>query len=287
VTLARDVAGVHFNNPILLASGTAGFARELAGVVALDRVGGLVTKAVSLEPREGNLPPRVAELDGGMLNSVGLANPGVEVVRREALPWISTHIPALRVLVNVVGFTVDEYARTITRLDDIATHVAYELNLSCPNTAAGGVEFGADPALVGEVVASCRRATRRPIFVKLSPALPNVAVVARAARDAGADGLTLVNTMPGTAFLGGTPRVGNGFGGVSGPGLLPIGLLAVSRVADALPGVPIIGVGGVSRVEHVRDYLRAGASLVAIGTAALADPRLPERLVAQLEQQHG
>lgn len=287
MSLARNVAGIAFANPVLLASGTAGFGREVAGVLSLRRMGGLVTKAVSLAPRAGNRPPRVAEIPGGMLNSVGLANPGVEHVRTHELPWLHDNVPALPVLVNVVGFTTTEYAEVIRRLDALAGHVGYEINLSCPNTGAGGVEFGADSAAVAAVIAGCRRATRRPLFAKLSPILPSIPTMARAARDAGADGITLVNTMPGTAYDGTQSRLGNGVGGVSGPALRPVGLLAVSRTADALPGVPIIGVGGVSRAEHVRDYLRAGAVLVAIGTAALADPRLPERLIAELERTDG
>ncbi len=287
MSLARDVAGIAFANPVLLASGTAGFGREVAGVVALGRVGGLVTKAVSLAPRAGNRAPRVAEIRGGMLNSVGLANPGVEQVRAYDLPWLHAHVPALPVLVNIVGFTTTEYAEVIGLLDAVEGHVGYEINLSCPNTSAGGVEFGSDPAAVAAVIAGCRRATRRPLFAKLSPILPSIPTVARAARDAGADGVTLVNTMPGAAYDGARSRLGSGFGGVSGPALRPVGLLAVSRTADALPGLPIIGVGGVSRAEHIRDYLRAGATLVAIGTAALADPRLPERLIAELERTDG
>lgn len=287
MSLARVVAGIRFANPILLASGTAGYGREIAGVTALQRVGGLVTKAVSLEPRAGNRAPRVAEFHGGMLNSVGLANPGVAHVRSDELPWLRANAPALPVLVNVIGFTTAEYAEVIRRLDDIAGHAGYELNLSCPNTSAGGVEFGADAGAVHDVVARCRRVTGRPLFAKLSPVLPDIPAIARAASHAGADGITLVNTIPGQAYHRGHARLGNGFGGVSGPALLPVGLLAVSRTADSLPGVPIIGVGGISRADHVRDYFRAGAALVAIGTAALADPRLPERIIAELERTDG
>lgn len=287
MSLARDVAGIRFNNPILLAAGTAGYGREIDGVIALQRLGGLVTKAVSLEPRAGNRAPRVAEFHGGMLNSVGLANPGVARVRADELPWLHANVPALPVLVNVVGFSAAEYAKVIMQLDDREGHAGYELNLSCPNTAADGVEFGADAHTVQDVVSRCRRTTRRPLFAKLSPALPNIPAMARVAHEAGADGVTLVNTMPGQAYQDGRPRVGNGFGGVSGPALLPVGLLAISRTADLLPGVPLIGVGGVSHVDHARDYFRAGAWLVAIGTAALADPRLPERIIADLERTDG
>lgn len=288
--LARTVFGVEFQNPVLLASGTAGFGRELAGVMALDRLGGLVTKAVSLQPRVGNAAPRVAEFRGGMLNSVGLANPGLAAVRERELPWLADNLDRACVLVNVVGFTEAEYAQVVAGLDDRDGFLGYELNLSCPNTAAGGVEFGADPAAVARIVTACRAATRRPIVAKLSPALPDIAAMALVARDAGADGVTVVNTMPGLLFRGAgpTPRLGHGHGGVSGPALLPVGLLATRRVAERTGGGwPIIGVGGVRSAEDVRCYLAAGASLVALGTAALADPRLPERIVARLERGDG
>ncbi len=289
MSLARTVAGMPFANPLLLASGTAGFGRELVGVIDLERLGGLVTKAVSRDPRVGNAAPRVAEHRAGMINSVGLANPGMEHVRQEELPWLTANLRGPAVLVNVVGFTVEEYAEVIAYLDPLPGHAGYEINLSCPNTAAGGVEFGADPASVEAVITRCRAATKRPLFAKLSPALPDIPYLAQVAHAAGVDGLSLVNTMPGFLYAGAraAPRLGNGFGGVSGPALLPTGLLAVQRVAARLPGVPIIGVGGVRRVEDVEDYLRAGASLVAVGTAALADPRLPERLITQLERRRG
>ena len=287
MNLARSVAGIAFANPVLLAAGTAGFGREVVGVMRLERLGGLITKAVSLAPRAGNRAPRVAEVPGGMLNSVGLANPGVEHASSHELRWLFEQMPALPVLVNVVGFTIAEYAAVIAALDALPGHAGYEINLSCPNSSAGGVEFGADAGSLGAVIAGCRAVTRRPLFAKLSPVLPNVPAMARAARDAGADGVSLVNTMPGTAYDGDASRLGNGFGGMSGPALRPVALLAVRRTADALPGFPIIGVGGISRAEHVRDYLRAGAALVAIGTAALADPRLPERLVTELEHTDG
>jgi dihydroorotate dehydrogenase (NAD+) catalytic subunit len=284
--LAREVAGIRFANPLLLASGTAGFGREVAGVIDLSRMGGLVTKAVSLLPRDGNAPPRVGELDGGMINAVGLANPGVAQVVRDALPWLQRHYVGLPVLVNVVGFRIEEYRDVIAEVEHSSGPVAYELNLSCPNTSAGGVEFGADVASVRAVVSQCRAATRRPLFAKLSPALPDIPAIAAAARDAGADGVTLVNTMPGWLDDGGRPRLGNGFGGVSGPALRPVGLLAVRRTAAALPGFPIIGVGGIATAADVRAYLDAGAALVAIGTAALVDPRIPERILNALAEPH-
>ncbi|MGH7592433.1 MAG: dihydroorotate dehydrogenase [Gemmatimonadales bacterium] len=287
MTLARKVAGIHFANPILLAAGTAGYGREIAGVVALRRLGGLVTKAVSRAPRAGNRAPRVAEIHGAMLNSVGLANPGVAHVRDADLPWLAANAPSLPVLVNVVGFTAADFAEVIRELDDCDGHVGYELNLSCPNTTEGGLEFGADANAVHDVIGRCRRVTQRPMFAKLSPALPSIPAIARVARESGADGVTLINTLPGAAYRDGRPRLGNESGGLSGPALLPAGLLAVRRTAEAIPGIPIIGVGGISHVDHVRDYFHAGATLVAIGTAALADPRLPERIITALEQADG
>jgi dihydroorotate dehydrogenase (NAD+) catalytic subunit len=285
--LARDVFGTTFQNPILLASGTAGFGRELQGVMELDRLGGLVTKAVSLQARQGNRAPRVAEFAGGMLNSVGLANPGVLRVREEALPWLAARLRLAKVLVNVVGFSEPEYAEVIGELDHCAGIVGYELNLSCPNTSAGGVEFGADPAVVGRVVAACRRLTKRAVIAKLSPALPDPAVIAQAAVDAGADGISAVNTLPGYLTAAGGPRLGHGNGGVSGPALLPIGVLAVRKIRERLPAVSLIGVGGVRSAADARQYLEAGADLVAIGTAQLADPRLPERIIRELERGGG
>lgn len=281
--LARTVFGTTFQNPVLLASGTAGYGHELAGAIDLEALGGLVTKAVSLAPRRGNRPPRVAEFGGGMLNAVGLANPGLEAVQRDHLPWLAAHLRRARVLVNIVGFTEEEYPALCRALDGHDVIVAFELNLSCPNTHAGGAEFGADPATVARVVGACRQATRRPIVAKLSPALPDIGAIAVAARDAGADGITVVNTMPGLMYHGAGPaRLGNGHGGVSGPALLAIGTLAVARVLDRTGGIPVIGVGGIRSADDVRQYLRVGASLVAIGTGGLADPHLPARVVRGL-----
>lgn len=285
--LSRELFGRRFQNPILLAAGTAGFGQELDGVIDLDRLGGLVTKAVSLEPRTGNAAPRVAEFPGGMLNSVGLANPGVERVRNLYLPWLAQRSSRAQVLVNVVGFTLEEYAAVISRLDDSPAIAGFELNLSCPNTSAGGIEFGADAGCVARIVSLCRTRTRLPLIAKLSPVLPDIAGMALVARDAGADAISAVNTLPGVQFEGsGAPRLGNGNGGVSGPGLLPVGVLAVARIVERT-GLPVIGMGGVRSTDDVRQYLRVGASLVAIGTGALADPRLPERIVRELESGGG
>ena len=282
--LTRELFGRRFQNPILLAAGTAGFGRELDGILDLERLGGLVTKAVSREPRSGNPAPRVAEFRGGMLNSVGLANPGAVRVRDEYLPWLS-RLTRAHVLVNVVGSTAEEYADVVGELDRNPVITAYELNLSCPNTRAGGIEFGADPRSVHNIISQCRARTRLPLIAKLSPVLPDIAGMALAACEAGADGISAVNTMPGLLFSDrGGARLGNGNGGVSGPGLLPMGVLAVSRIVDRVGKTPVIGVGGIRSTSDVRQYLEAGAALVAIGTGALADPHLPERIVSELER---
>ncbi len=287
-SLSRLVFGRRFQNPLLLAAGTAGFGRELDGVMHLDRLGGLVTKAVSREPRAGNPPPRVAEFRGGMLNSVGLANPGLEAVRSDHLPWLARHLRHAQVLVNVVGFTVEEYADVVSGLDGIAGVAGFELNLSCPNTSAGGIEFGASADCVRRIVSLCRTRTRLPLIAKLSPVLPDIAGMALVARDAGADGISVVNTLPGLLHAeSGALRLGNGNGGVSGPALLAIGVLAAARVVERTAGMPVIGVGGVRSAEDVRQYLSVGATLVAMGTAALADPHLPERIVRDLERGDG
>ncbi|HET9276233.1 MAG TPA: dihydroorotate dehydrogenase [Gemmatimonadales bacterium] len=280
--LSRDLFGHRFQNPVLLAAGTAGYGRELDGVMDLDRLGGLVTKAVSLAPRAGNRAPRVAEFSGGMLNSVGLANPGLAEVRARELPWLIGRLRRARILVNIVGFTESEYAEVIAGLEDLEGVAAWELNLSCPNTSAGGIEFGADPSAVARIVSACRAVTRRGLIAKLSPVLPDIPGIAAIAVGAGADGISVVNTIPGSLTREGLPRLGNGSGGVSGPALLPVGLLAVQKVKARLPQIPVIGVGGVRSGDDVRQYLAAGASLVAIGTAQLADPRLPERIVEEL-----
>jgi len=279
---AVELFGVTFQNPILLAAGTAGFGRELDRVIDLDALGGIMTKAVTPEPRRGHAALRVAEFRGGMLNAIGLANPGVEEVARHELPWLAQRLRRARIIVNVAGATVADYVRVIERLTPQQAIAAFEINASCPNTSAGGLEFGAEPAGLAELVRACRRVATRPLTIKLSPVLPDIPAMARVARDEGAEAVTLVNTMPGLL----DKRLGNGSGGLSGPALLPIGVLATRRVRERVD-MPVIGVGGVRTSADAREYLAAGASLVAIGTAALADPRVPARIVRELEAAHG
>jgi len=281
--LSTRLGALTLQNPILLASGTAAYGRELADVMDLEALGGFVTKAVSVEPRAGAPAPRVADFDGGMINAVGLANPGVETVCAEDLPWIASHVRRPRVLVNVVGREAADFGAVVARMDGELGFQGFELNVSCPNVKQGGMEFGADPEALRAVVSGVRAATRKPIFVKLSPTLPRVGEVARQAVDAGADGITVINTIPGLVvdLERRRPMLGFGSGGVSGPGLLAVGVLATWRVRQAV-SVPIIGAGGVQHATDVLQYLMAGASAVAIGTAGLADPKLPGRVIRDL-----
>jgi dihydroorotate dehydrogenase (NAD+) catalytic subunit len=281
--LAVELAGLSLQNPLFLASGTAGYGRELDGVLDIDTLGGLVTKAVSVEPRAGAAAPRVAEFPSGMINAVGLANPGVDEVLLQHLPWLAARVHRARVLVNVVGSHLEHFAEVVSRITGVAGVSGFELNVSCPNVRAGGTEFGADPEALAELVRRAREATAMPLFVKLSPTLPDIARTAAVALDAGANGLTLVNTMPGLLvdLDKRKPVLGFWTGGVSGGALLPIGLLATWKVYRATKA-PIIGVGGITSATDALQYLVAGATAFGIGTAAMRDPRLPGRLLRDL-----
>ena len=282
--LAQRLFGTAFQNPILLAAGTCGYGREVAGVIDLDALGGLVTKGTTLEERGGNPAPRVAEFADGMLNSIGLANPGAARCRAEKLPWLAENLARARVLVNVAGLGVDEFARVIEILDDAAGFVGYELNVSCPNVKMGGGLIGASRESLAEVVRACRRATARPLIVKMPPNVPDIGELARVAEAEGADGLTLVNTLPGLLYDIATrrPVLGAGPGGTSGPAILPVGVHAV-RVARRSVALPLIGVGGIRTADDALQYVLAGASLVQLGTAGFADPRSAERVLSGLD----
>ena len=281
--LAQTVFGVDFQNPILLASGTCGYGAELDGFLDIDLLGGLVIKAVTADARQGNPAPRVAEFGAGMINSVGLANPGPAVVRTEKLPWLARRLAKARVLVNIAGRSAEEYGEIIRFLDDAAGFQAYELNVSCPNVKEGGAIIATREDLLADAVRAARAATKRPLSVKLAPNVPDIGRMAEICVGEGADALTLVNTMPGLLFDTATrrPLLGAGTGGVSGPALLPIGIHAVAR-ARARVNVPLIGVGGIRTAEEAVQYMLAGASLVQIGTASFADPRAAERVLNDL-----
>jgi len=283
MNLAQEILGARFQNPVLLASGTCGYGQELDGLIDLDALGGLAIKAVTPEPREGNPPPRVAEFDAGMINSVGLANVGLERVAEEKLPWLASRLRRAQVLVNVAGRTVEDYVQVVERLDPLPGFFAFELNLSCPNVEEGGVLFSTREDLLAEVIRTVRVHTRRPLFVKLAPNVPDIGRMAEIAVEAGADGLTLINTFPGLLFdlESRRPLVGAGPGGVSGPAILPMGVHAVWRARQRVD-VPIIGAGGIRSGADALQYLLAGANLVEVGTALFSDPRTPGRVLSQL-----
>jgi dihydroorotate dehydrogenase (NAD+) catalytic subunit len=283
VRLTTELFGVSFQNPVLLAAGTCGFGLELQDVIDVNRLGGFVTKSVTVEPRSGNAAPRVAEFGGGMLNSVGLANPGLVATKRDKLPWIAANVARARVFVSLAGHTVQDYFRLVEGLDDADGFLGFEINLSCPNDAKrGGAPFALDPEAVAEIVSGCRGRSQRPLVAKLAPNDPRLSDTVRRATEAGADGLTLVNTVPGLLLRpDGTTELGAGAGGMSGPALRPVGVRAVSE-ARGHTGLPILGAGGVFAAADALAYARAGASLVQVGTASFADPRAALRLVAEL-----
>jgi dihydroorotate dehydrogenase (NAD+) catalytic subunit len=262
--------GLTLPNPVGLASGTAGYGFELDQLIDINRLGALYTKGTTVHPREGNPPPRVAETGGGMLNSIGLQNPGVDVVAANYAPrWRGWSIP---VIVNIAGGSVDEYVRCATVLEPIAEIAGIELNISCPNIAKG-LDFGRDPVAAARLVAAVRAVTERCVIVKLSPNVTDIAAVARAVEDAGADAVSAVNTYIGKKIHRSSGRsvLPLGTGGLSGPAIQPLALAAVAAVCDAVR-IPVIGVGGIVDAASARDFLIVGASAVQVGTATFVNP---------------
>ncbi len=284
VDLSVQVGALRLRNPILAASGTFGYGLEFAHLVDLNGRGGFVTKGLSREPITGAPAPRLCETASGTLNAVGLQNVGVRAFVGEKLPVLRKFDTA--VVANVFGYAIEDYAEVILVLEGAEGLAAYELNISCPNVKRGGLQFGSDPLQVGEVVAAARRAaTRRPLWVKLSPLVTDIGVIARAAVEAGADALTVANTYPAMALESGTgrSRLGSLTGGLSGPAIKPITLRLVWEAVRAVQ-VPVIGLGGIETASDVLDYAAVGASAVQVGTASFADPRASERLVDDLER---
>jgi dihydroorotate dehydrogenase (NAD+) catalytic subunit len=270
--LSQSVFGSEFQTPVLLASGTCGYGREYAGLIPLDELGGLVTKAVSVEPRTGNPPHRVAETPGGMINAIGLENVGLDAFIEEKLPWLRENLARAKVLVNVIGRTTDEYAAVVAGLDEEEGFLGYEINVSCPNVR-GGTLFGTDEAALGELVARLRRESERPLIVKLTPNVPDIGVYARICEENGADGLSTINTFPGMLIdiRRRRPVIGNVSGGISGPAILPMGVYLTWRAARSC-SIPVIGIGGIRSADDALQYILAGATLVQIGTSSFVDP---------------
>jgi dihydroorotate dehydrogenase (NAD+) catalytic subunit len=282
VDLSVQLGALRLRNPILAASGTFGYGIEFAHLVNLNRLGGFVVKGLSREPMEGASPPRLCETPSGMLNAVGLQNIGVHAFVAEKLPTLSQFHTA--VVANVFGYCVEDYVEVIRVLDAAEGLAAYELNISCPNVKKGGMQFGGDPVQVAEVVELARRAaSNRPLWVKLSPLVADIGHIAKAAEDSGADALTVANTYPAMAVdpRSQKSRLGNLTGGLSGPAIRPITVRLVWEAKKAVK-IPVIGLGGVEKVEDVLEYLSVGASAVQVGTAHFADPRASEALLDAL-----
>jgi len=282
--LSVIVAGIPLKNPILAASGTFGYGVEFEDVVHLDKLGGFVVKGLSREPMIGNPPPRLWETAAGMLNAIGLQNIGAAAFLEEKLPKLR-QMKNIVVIANIFGYTRDDYEKTIEILNDGEGIAAYELNVSCPNTSEGGLQFGCDPRSLDEVVTTAKRAARRPLIVKLSPNVTSIAQMAHIAQEAGADAISLINTFVAMAIDADTrrPRIANVTAGLSGPAIKPIALRMVYDAAHAV-SIPVIGMGGISTAADVAEFMLAGATAVQIGTASYWDPCATEKIVDELRR---
>jgi len=282
VDLNVQVGALRLANPVIAASGTFGYGLEFAHLVDLNRLGGFVTKGISLEPIEGAPAPRLCETPSGLLNAVGLQNVGVAAFVKDKLPLLQKY--NTNVIVNVFGYTLEDYVEVIRRLEDAPGIAAYELNISCPNVKRGGMQFGSNPDLVAEVVIAARQAARqRPLWVKLTPLVTDIGLIAKTAESSGADALTVANTYPAMAidFRTGRSKLGSLTGGLSGAAIKPITLRLVWETRKAVK-IPVVGLGGVETAEDVLDYICIGASAVQVGTASFADPRASEAIIAGL-----
>ncbi|WP_027414525.1 dihydroorotate dehydrogenase [Aneurinibacillus terranovensis] len=282
--LAVSIAGIDMKNPIMPASGCFGFGREYAAFYDLNLLGAIAVKATTVEEREGNPTPRVAETPGGMLNAIGLQNPGLDYVMDEELVWLERY-DKLPVIVNVAGTTADDYIAVARRVSQAKNVAGIELNISCPNVKCGGITFGTDPVIAAELTAEVKKVSRAPVFVKLSPNVTDVVAIARAVEEAGADGLSMINTLLGMRIDLRTrrPVLANGSGGLSGPAIKPVAIRMIYEVSQRV-GIPIIGMGGIQSANDVIEFFMAGASAVAVGTANFVDPLVCPKIAAELEQ---
>lgn len=282
VSLAVNVGGLKLKNPVLTASGTFGFGLELLPYLELNQLGGVVVKGTTLQPRQGNPPPRLVETPAGLLNAIGLQNPGVDYFLAEILPELRQH--QTNFIVNISGNTVEEYGILAAKLS-VPGVAALEVNISCPNVKAGGMVFGTDPALVAQVTRQVKSNTHLPVIVKLSPNVTDVTAIARAAAEAGADALSLINTLLGMAIdiYKRKPVLGSVTGGLSGPAVKPVAVRMVWQVAQAVK-IPIIGMGGIVTVEDALEFILAGATAVAVGTGNFLNPRATIEIIQGLEK---
>ena len=276
------LGGIELQNPVVTASGTFGYAREFEGLVDLNRLGAIIVKGLSLQPTKGNPPPRIVETPCGMLNAIGLENVGIESFARDKLPFLRTLSPPI--FANIYGTTVEDYAELAARLDALEGIAGVEVNISCPNVKAGGLAFGADPDSVFQVVEAVREKTTKHLIVKLSPNVTDVTVIARSAEAAGADSLSLINTITGMAvdIESRRPKIANITGGLSGPAIKPVALRMVWQVAQATQ-IPVIGIGGIMTAEDALEFLIVGAAAVQIGTANFVKPHATTDIIDGIE----
>lgn len=284
VDLSVQVFGTTFQNPVLLASGTCAYGEEYADIIPVDELGGIVTKAVTPKRRAGNPPTRISETPGGMINAIGLANVGLDGFKREKLPWIRDNLREARVLVNVAGWSIEDFVEVVAGLDHEDGFLGYEINVSCPNVK-GGTMFGTDEAALGALVRELRKTTARPLIVKLTPNVADIGVFAAICEENGADGLATINTFPGMVIdvEARRPVIGNVTGGISGPAIRPMGVYATWNAASRVK-IPIIGIGGICNARDALEYVLAGASLVQIGTAMFTDPFAAPETVSGLAE---
>ena len=280
--MSVEIAGIKLRNPVMTASGTFGYGQEFADYVDLERIGAFVTKGLSLKPRAGNPTPRIVETPGGMLNAIGLQNVGIDAFIQKKVPFLrSVNTPAIA---NFFGNTIDEYAELAGRLDAIPEIAGLEVNISCPNVKQGGIVFGTDPQCAFDVVSACRELTVKPLIVKLSPNVTDVVAMARACADAGADALSLINTLTGMAIdlNRRRPVLANITGGFSGPAIKPVALRMVWQVARAVD-LPVIGIGGIMTATDALEFILAGATAVQVGTASFINPRASQEIADGME----
>ena len=278
INLSVNITGIELKNPVMVASGTFGYGEEYAKYIDLNKLGAIVVKGLSLTPREGNPPPRIVETSAGMLNSIGLQNIGIDAFIREKLPFLKKF--NTKVIVNFFGDSIDEYCEVVKRIDSVSGIHGLEMNISCPNKKEGWLEFGTNPDLAFRVVSAVRKNTKLPLIVKLSPNVTDITIIAKAVSDAGADVVSLINTLSGMAIDIKTkrPKLSNIIGGLSGPAIKPVALKMVWQVAKAIK-LPIIGIGGIMTYEDAVEFMIVGATAVQIGTANFIDPSASEKII--------
>ena len=281
--LKVKLGAIELQNPVMTASGTFGYAREFEGFVDLNRLGAIIVKGLSLEPTKGNPPPRIVETPCGMLNAIGLENVGIDVFVKEKLPFSQTLIPPI--FANIYGTSIEEYAELAARVDELEAISGVEVNISCPNVKAGGIAFGADPNSAFNVVKAVRKKTSKQLIVKLSPNVTDITIIARSVEEAGADSLSLINTITGMAIDIETrrPKIANITGGLSGPAIKPVALRMVWQVAQAAK-IPVIGIGGIMTAIDALEFLIAGATAVQIGTANFVNPHVTVDIIDGIEK---